>query len=350
MLSFSSYPVRVTPETKGPMAINIARRRFVAALGGAAVAWPFAVRAQQSSMPVIGWLNSGSAGNPFFANLVLAFRKGLTEAGFVEGQNIAIDFRWAEGQYDRLPALAAELVGKKVAVIFAGGPPAALAAKAATNSIPIVFGTGDDPVRVGLVASFNRPGGNATGINVLLEALETKRLGLLHDVVPRATTIAVLLNAKSPSFETQSNEIQGAARAAGLKVHILTADTERDIDKAFATFGQLRIGALMVGADPSLNSRREQLVTLAARQSLPTMFSLRDAAVIGGLISYSIDFPDAYRQMAGYVGRILKGEKPADLPVESVSKFELIINLKTAKALGLTIPPGVLAIADEVIE
>jgi putative tryptophan/tyrosine transport system substrate-binding protein len=281
---------------------------------------------------------------------VIAFRKDLAEAGYVEDQNVAIDFRWAEGRYDRLPALAAELINKNVAVIFAGGPPAALAAKAATNSIPIVFGTGDDPVKLGLVASFNRPGGNATGINVVVEELETKKLGLLHEAVPKATTIAVFLNAKSPSFEAQSKDIQAAAGATGLKVHILTANIEREIDEAFATFGQLQIDALLVGTDPTLTSQREQLVMLAARQSIPTIFTSREAVVFGGLISYSIDFPNAYRRMASYVGRVLKGDKPADLPVERVSKFELIINLKTAKALGLTIPSGVLAIADEVID
>jgi putative ABC transport system substrate-binding protein len=328
----------------------IGRRQFIAALGGTAVGWPLAGRAQQSTMPVIGFLNSGSSHDPYYANFATQFRTGLNGAGYVEGQNVAIDFRWADDQYDRLPTLAAELVRLQVAVIAAGAPPAALAAKAATKSIPIVFTVGDDPVRLGLVASFNRPNGNATGINVLVEEVETKRLGLLREVVPKTTTIAILLNPKSPSFDKQSRDLQAAASTGGLTVHILAVSTEQNINEAFATFGQLQIGALMVGTDPSLTSRREQLVTLAARQSIPTMFPWRDGAEIGGLMSYSIDFPDAYRRMGSYVGRVLKGEKPADLPVERVSKFQLIINLKTAKALGLTIPPGVLAIADEVIE
>ena len=301
-------------------------------------------------MPVIGWLNSGSSGDPYFENFVTVFRAGLKDAGYVEGRNVLIDFRWADGQYSQLPTLAAELVGKNVNVIAAGGPPAALAAKAATKTIPIVFTVGDDPVRLGLVAGFNRPGGNATGINVLTEQLETKRLGLLREVVPAASSIAVILNPKSPSIETQSRDLDTAARASGLKVHILTAITEQEIDAAFATLSELKPGALMVGSDPSLTSRREQLVKLAALQSLPTMFAWRDAAQIGGLMSYGIDFPGAYSRMGYYVSRILKGENPADLPVEPLTKFTLVINLKTAKTLGLTLSPGLLSIADEVIE
>jgi putative ABC transport system substrate-binding protein len=332
---------------------SIGRRVFLTTLGGAAASSlfrPLAANAQVPAMPVIGWLNSGSAGDPYFANFATAFRAGLKDAGYVEGQNVTIDLRWADGQYGRLPTLASELVGEGVSVIAAGGPPAALAAKAATGTIPIVFAVGDDPVRLGLVASFNRPGGNATGINVLTEELETKRLGLLREVVPAAAMIAVLLNPKSPSFQTQSSDLQAAARAAGLEVHTLTATTEQEIDGAFATLGELKAGALMVGSDPSLTSRREQLVTMAARQSLPTMFPWRDAAQIGGLMSYGIDFPGAYRRMGGYIARIFKGEKPADLPVERLTKFELVINLKTAKTLGLTLSPGLLSIADEVIE
>ncbi len=331
------------------MTSGIGRRGFISALGGV-LAWPLAARAQQGVMPVIGWLNSGSSGDPYFENFVTMFRAGLKDAGYVEGQNVLVDFRWADGQYNKLPTLAAELVGKNVAVIAAGAPPAALAAKTATNTIPIVFAVGDDPVRMGLVASFNRPGGNATGIHVLTEELETKRLGLLREVVPAASSIAVLLNPKSPSIETQSRDIQAAARDAKLTVHILTATTEQEIDVAFATLGDLKAGALMVGSDPSLTSRREQLVKLAAHQSLPTMFPWRDAAQIGGLMSYSIDFPGAYRRMGYYVSRILKGENPADLPVEPLTKFTLVINLKTAKTLGLTLSPGLLSIADEVIE
>ena len=286
----------------------------------------------------------------YFANFVDVFRAGLKDAGYVEGQNVLIDYRWADAQYNRLPTLAAELVGKNVAVIAAGAPPAALAAKSATKTIPIVFAVGDDPIGLGLVASFNRPGGNSTGIYVLTEELETKRLGLLREVVPAASLIAVLLNPKSPSFDTQLRELEAAARAAKLTVHILTGTTEQDIDRVFATLGELKAGALMVGSDPSLTSRRAQLVKLAASQSLPTMFPWRDAAQIGGLMSYGVDFPSAYGRMGSYVSRILKGQSPADLPVEPLTKLALVLNLKTAKTLGLALSPGILSIADEVIE
>jgi ABC-type uncharacterized transport system substrate-binding protein len=325
------------------------RRDFIVFAGGAA-AWPLAAQAQPPAMPVIGFLNSGSSNSLFFANLVTAFRAGLKDAGYVEGQNVTIDFRWAEGQYNRLPALADELVRRQVAVIDAGGPPAALAAKAATATIPIVFTVADNPVRYGLVASLSRPGGNATGINLMIEELEAKRLGLLHEVVPTAAIIAVLLNPKSPDFETQSRDLQAAAHAVGLQIQILTADTEQDIDRAFATLGQMQAGALMIGTDPFLQGRGEQLVALAARRSIPMMFASREAPEIGGLMSYGISIPDGYREAGIYVGHILKGEKPADLPVVQSQKFDLVINLKTAKTLGLTIPSGVFAIADEVIE
>jgi putative tryptophan/tyrosine transport system substrate-binding protein len=326
------------------------RREFITLLGGTAATWPIAVRGQQLAIPVVGFLNSGSSNSLFFANLVTAFRSGLKDAGYVEGQNVAIDFRWAEGQYDRLPALADVLVRRQVAVIDAGGPPAALAAKAATTTIPIVFTVDDNPVRYGLVAGLSRPGGNATGINLMIEELETKRLGLLRDVVPTAAIIAVLLNPKSPDFETQSRDLQAAARAVGLQIQILTADTEQDIDRAFATLGRMQAGALMIGADSFLQGRDEQLVALAARRSFPMMFASREAPEVGGLMSYGISIPSGYRQAGIYVGRILKGEKPADLPVVQSQKFDLVINLKTAKALGLTIPDKLIALADEVID
>jgi putative ABC transport system substrate-binding protein len=329
------------------MAIDIRRREFIALLGGTAVAWPIAARAQQ---PVIGWLNSGSAHDPFFAGLLTAYRAGLMDAGYVEGQNVEIDARWSEGQYARLPAIAAELVGKRVAVIAAGGPPAALAAKAATETIPIVFTVGDDPVKLGLVASLNRPGGNATGINLVSNEIEAKRLGLLREVVPAANTIAVLLNPTSPSFDTQSKDLQAAARASGLEIVILTATSQQDIDQAFSTLGRMQAGAVLVGDDPFLVIFREQLVASAARQSLPTMFAQREIVEIGGLMSYSISFAEAYREAGVYAGRILKGEKPSELPVVRPTKFDLVINLKTARTLGLTLSPGLLSIADEVIE
>jgi putative ABC transport system substrate-binding protein len=324
------------------------RRRDFITLLGAAVGWPFATYAQQSSMAVVGFLNSSSSswGETY---LVPGFRAGLEEAGYVEGKNVLIDFRWAEGRYDRLPDLAAELVRRKVPVLFAGGPPAARAAKVATSTIPIVFTTGEDPVKEGLVASFNRPGGNATGINVLTAELETKRLGLLHEIVPTGP-MAALLNPKSPNFATQSQDVQAAGRAIGRQVYLLKASTQDEIDAAFAALAQPGIVALSVVGDPFLANQRDQLVALAMRYGVPVIYEWRELAAGGGLISYGVSLAGAYRQAGIYVGRILKGEKPADLPVLQATKFELVINLKTAKALGLTIPPGVLAIADEVIE
>ena len=301
-------------------------------------------------MPVVGWLNGLPSGDPFSMSLASAFQAGLKDAGYVEGQNVAIDFRWGEGQYSRLPTLAAELVAKRVDVIVAGGPPAALAAKAATQTIPIIFASGDDPVRLGLVTSLSRPGGNATGVNLLDNEIEAKRLGLLREVVQGATTIGVLLNPKFASFDAQSKDVREAARAGGFRVIILAAASAKEIDEAFTTLAQAHVAALLLGSDPYLLGARKQLIALAAHQSIPTMFSGRTAAADGGLMSYGISFADGYRQAGIYVGRVLKGEKPGDLPVIRSTKFELVINLKTAKTLGLTIPSGVMAIADDVIE
>jgi putative tryptophan/tyrosine transport system substrate-binding protein len=327
----------------------VRRREFIALLGGAAI-WPAVARAQQPAMPVVGWLNSGPAGDPYFMSLASAFQAALKDAGYVEGQNVAIDFLWGEGQYNRLSELAAELVAKRVDVIMAGGPPAAAAAKAATQTIPIIFTSGDDPVRLGLVASLSRPGANATGVNLLDNELESKRLGLLREVVQGATTIGVLLNPKDASFDAQSKEVREASLVGGFDVIVLAATSAKEIDEAFTAFAKANVSALLMGADPYLYGARKQQIALAAHLSIPAMFSGRAAAADGGLMSYGIDFQDGYRQAGMYVSRVLKGEKPGDLPVLRPTKFELVVNLKTAKALGLTIPPGVMAIADEVIE
>ena len=325
------------------------RREFITLLGGAVAVWPLAARAQQPAMPVIGFLNSTSAAP--YVPFVESFRRGLGETGFIEGQNVAIEFRWAEGHYDRLPALAADLVRRQVAVIVAtGGPGSGQAAKAATATIPIVFSSGADPVREGLVASFNRPGGNATGVNVLLSAMEGKRLGLLREMVPDAALIAVLLNPAMPTFDDQVNDVQTAARSVGQRLHILRASNDGEIDAAFATAAELRAGALLVGADPFLFIRREHLLGLASRYSIPAIYELREYAAAGGLMSSGVNLAEAYRLVGVYTGRVLKGEKPSELPVQQATKVELILNLETAKALGLTVPPRLLAIADEVIE
>ena len=280
-----------------------------------------------------------------------AFRRGLGEAGFIEGQNVMIEYRWALGQYDRLPAMAAELVRRPVTVLAsAGGEPAALAAKAATSTIPIVFVIGGDPVKLGLAASLNRPGGNSTGISVLTNTLEPKRLELLRELVPRAETIGVLLNPNFPTFESQLRDVQEAARAINLQIHVLRASTDREIDAAFETVAQRRIPALSVAADPFFDTRRDKLVVLAVRHAVPTMYHFREFAAAGGLVSYGVDISDAYRLFGVYTGRILKGAKPADLPVRQPTKFELVINLKTARALGLEVPSNLSARADEVIE
>ena len=323
------------------------RREFIALIGGTAVAWPLAALGQQT-MPVIGFLHSASPGP--FTRLVDAFRKGLNENGYVEGRDVAIQFRWAEGQYDRLPALANDLVTRQVAVITAIGPPAALAAKAATTTIPVVFTTGDDPVKVGLVQSLNRPGGNVTGINVFTGVMEGKRLGLLTEIVPDVTLVAVMINPTSPDSETSVQDIQKSATAIGRQVIILRANNERDIDAAFSAIMERRAGALLVGNDIFFNSRRSQIVNLAARNKLPAIYEFREFVDAGGLMSYGTNLADIYRQAGDYTGKILKGTKPADLPVLQSTKFEFVINLKTAKDLGIKISDNVLSLADEVIE
>jgi putative ABC transport system substrate-binding protein len=327
---------------------DLKRREFITLLGGA-TALPLAARAQQATLPVIGFISTRTSGDS--AAAVAAFHQGLNEAGYGDGRNLAIEYRWAGGQYDRLPALAADLVRRKVSVIVAaGGDPAAQAAKTATAAIPIVFVTGTDPVNAGLVTSFNRPNGNLTGVHVFLVGLGAKRLGLLHDVVPKASLIAVLANPNLAPAGSELRDVQEAAGSLGLKVHVLRAGSEPEIDNAFATIMKVRADAVLVAADPFFTSRRDQIVSLAARYAIPAIYELREYAAAGGLMSYGPSLIDGYRQVGVYTGKILKGAKPGDLPVLQPTKLDLVINLKTAKALGLTIPPGVLAIADEVIE
>ena len=324
------------------------RRAFVTILGSVVVALPLAARAQQPVMPVIGFLSARSPGES--GDVVAAFRQGLREAGFVEGQNLGIAFRWAEGRYDRLPALVAELVGLRVTLLFAaGGPPSILAAKAATSTIPIVFtGTGD-PVGLGIVASLNRPGGNVTGMSFFTMALVAKSVGLLKELRPTATAITYLVNPSSPSAKIQAKEAQAAARALGIQLHVLNASTDDDLDAAFAALAKLRSVGLAIPADAFFDSHRERIVALSARHAVPAIYPWRDYVVAGGLMSYGSSLTDSYHGAGIYAGRILNGEKPADLPVQQPTKFELVINLKTAKALGLTIPPALLLRADEVI-
>ena len=332
------------------MASYIGRRKFLATLGGAAAAWPLLAHAQQPPMPVIGFLSSSSAESSAYR--LDALRQGLGESGYAEGQNVTIEYRWADGQYDRLPSLAAELVRREVAIIVAtgAGGVAAQAAKRATSTIPIVFSSAVDPIKAGLVASINRPGGNATGFVQFTALLEAKRLQLLHELVPNATVIGVLVNAANPVAETQTADVQAAARSISRQVHVVTASSEGEFDAAFAGLAQQRIGGLLIAADPFFFSRREQLVALAARYALPAVYEWREFVVDGGLMSYGNRVTDAYHQIGIYCGRILKGANPADLPVVQPTKFELVINLKTAKALGLTVSNAMQLLADEVIE
>jgi putative ABC transport system substrate-binding protein len=327
---------------------NMRRRDFITLLGGVAASWPLAASAQRP-MPVVGYL--GAESPAAFASRVRAFRQGLGETGYVEGQNVAIEFRWAEGQHNRLPALAADLAGRPVAVIVApGGAPAALAAKSATTTIPIIFEMGADPIAIGLVETLNRPGANLTGVTSLNVQVTPKRLEILHEVVPAAAVIAVLLNPTSPTADSQLRNLQAAAGALGVRLHLLHASTERDFDTVFETLVQLRAGGLVVASDTFFATRSEHLAALTVRHGVPAIHQSRDFAVAGGLMSYAGSFVESHRQAGIQTGRILKGDKPADLPVQQVTKVELIINLKMAKALGITVPLPLLGRADEVIE
>ena len=332
------------------MTVTIRRRELLMALGGAAAAWPLAARAQQGAMPVIGFL--GSASPDRWASRIRAFREGLSEIGYSEGRNVAVEYRWAEGQNDRLGQLAAELVARQVAVIVApGSTPAALAAKRATATIPIVFEVASDPVEIGLVGSLARPGGNITGLTSLNAEVQPKRLELLHELVPSASVVGLLVNPRNPALaEPATKRLDAAARSLRLKMHVLHASGDRDLDAVFATLLQVRAGGLVVGADPFFTSRLEQLATLALRHAVPTVYQFREFTAAGGLMSYGGSLTETFRAAAVYTGRILKGDKPADLPVQQSTKVELFLNLNTAKALGLEVPRTLIARADEVIE
>jgi ABC-type uncharacterized transport system substrate-binding protein len=325
------------------------RREFIALLGGAAAAGPVAARAQQPAMPVIGFLSVASSGA--YSHLRAAFLEGLQEAGYVDGQNVTIEYRWADGRYDLLPSLATDLVRRPVTVIAAtGGSAVARAAMAATATIPIVFSSGADPVKVGLVASLNRPGGNVTGVHLLIGALDPKKLGLLRELAPQATMVGVLLNPNVEDFQFRLADVNEAARTVGLRIQVLNASTETEIDAVFAALSQIKAGALVVGSNAFFNTRRDQIVALAARHAIPAIYDGREYAAAGGLLSYGTSLSQGYRQVGIYAARILKGTKPADLPVFQLTKFEFVINLRTAKALGVKISDNLLSLADEVIE
>jgi len=326
----------------------VKRREFITLLGGAAAAWALAARAQQGALPVVGVLDGG----PFDSRIMAPFRQGLSDLGYVDGQNVTIEYRWADGQYDKLPELAADLVRRRVSVIAVpSNTPASLAAKAATATVPVVFGVGDDPVRLGLVASLSRPGGNATGMNFFIGELAAKRLGLLQELIPAASRIAVLANpADATRTETNVRDLEAAARAFGLQIHLFKASTNAEIDAAFSSIVSEGADALFVLPDSFFATRRVQLAILAARHAIPATYGQRDYAEVGGLMSYGTNLAESRRQVGVYTGRILKGEKPADLPVLQPTKFEFVINLQTAKTLGITVPPTLLARADEVIE
>jgi putative tryptophan/tyrosine transport system substrate-binding protein len=330
------------------MASYIGRRKFLATLGGVAAAWPFAARAQQPAMPVIGFLSSSAPVDR--ARYLTAFRQGLREPGYLEGQNVAIEYRWAQDQANRLPDLAADLVRRQVTVIAAHDTPSSIVAKAATTTIPIVYTGGGDPVKLGLVASLNRPGGNVTGVTFVVAELGAKQLGLLHELQPGAVRVGVLVDPNYAPTQSFVSDVQAAASSIRKQIEVLEGPTGRDIDTAFASLAQKQIDALLVGPGPLQNNRRVQLATLAAYHKVPAIYPQREAAEAGGLMSYGTNLSDAYRQAGVYTGRILKGEKPADLPVIQSIKFEFVINLNTARAFGLSFPPGLLAIADEVIE
>jgi putative tryptophan/tyrosine transport system substrate-binding protein len=331
------------------MAIGIGRRQFISALGGAAVVWPLAARAQQPTLPVVGFLHVESS--DVYKSMVNAFHQGLEEIGYVEGRNVTIEYRWAENQTDRLPAMAADLIYQQVAVIAALSTPAALAAKAATTTVPIVFETGGDPVQLGLVASLSQPGGNATGVSQLTTGLVPKQLEMLHELLPKAHVMVLLVNPAHPATsDIESQEALSAARALGLDLHVVNASSEADFDKIFANLAEFRSGGLVIAADPLFSGRSEQLAALAARHAVPAVYKGREFAAAGGLMSYGTSLKDSYRLAGIYVGRTLKGEKPADLPVQQATKVELYINLKTAKTLGITFPLTLLGRADEVME
>ena len=334
----------------GPRGGYMRRREFLGIASGAVASWPVVARAQQSAMPVIGFLSNASPGR--FTQAMLAFHQGLRETGYIEGQNISVEYRWANDQSDRLPALAADLAGRQVAVIVSQGgcTAAALAAQAVTTTVPIIFTSALAPVKVGLVASFNRPGGNITGIAWLSSALEAKRLGLLNEMAPKAAIMGMLINPDYSGADDQVRDVQEAAACLGVQLVVARANEEGDFDAAFATFAQGKAGALLIGASPFFDSRRGKLVALSSRHAVPAIFEHRGFVGSGGLMSYGTNQVDAVRQVGIYTGRVLKGEKPADLPVMQPTTFEMVINLKTAKALGLTVPPSLLARADEVIE